>query len=180
MYRYRRRSSFRRPVRAIRYSSENWNDVGSALWSNLQPNSDSSYIGGFQPVVAASNVSGMRKVKNFTIEINPILYNTDLTPLSVPFIWAIIYVPEGQNPSRDFGNDSGGGTLYEPNQNVIMSGTGVTSQSSYRKVSRLARNLNSGDRIYLIFRLFNTLNISSDAQYNFTLGTSINYAICYS
>lgn len=179
MYRSRRRS-YRRPVRAIKYSSETWNDVTTFNWNSLQPDNNYSFIGTGVDFVGASNVSGMRKVKNFTIEINPTLVNANNELVQIPFLWAIVYVPEGQNPSPNFGNNSGGGSLYEPNQNVIMSGTGVTSQSSYRKYTRLARNLNSGDRIYILFRLFDTLNIGANANYKFYMGTSINYAICYS
>lgn len=184
MFGRRYRRSYRRPVRPIKYSAETFNDLSALTWRSLQPETGSyNYIGSFIPIVTASNVSGMRKVKNFTIEINPILTNGS-NAYSIPFAWAIVYVPEGQNPSPEFGNNTGGGSLYEPNQNVIMSGTGVTSQQSYRKFNRLARNLNSGDRIYLLIRLINTAGITlsgdQDDGPTLTIGTNVSYAICYS
>lgn len=185
MYRRRRRyyrTRITRPLKTIRYSSETYNDATSLTWNtDLQPVTGAKeYIGSFVPIVNSINISGMRKVKNFTVEINPVFYdNTNNSLLTLPFIWAIVYVPEGQNPNPKFGNSSGGGSLYEPNQNVIMSGTGSTSQSQYRKFSRLARNLNSGDRIYFLIRIINATNIADDNQSVLNISLNVNYAICY-
>lgn len=184
MYRRRRyrRVRLTRPLKAIRYASETFNDSTALSWAtDLQPREgQTNYIGSYIPIVPAVNIAGIRKVKNFTIEINPVLYhNADAVTVILPFIWALVYVPEGQNPNPNFGNTTGGGSLYEPNQNVIISGTGNTSQAQYRKFTRLARNLNSGDRIFFMIRLINAVNFPEDEDNTLNISLNINYAICY-
>jgi hypothetical protein len=71
----------------------------------------------------------------------------------VPFICALVYVPEGMTPQPlDFSNDPDAtASLYEPNQHVIWSGE---LASEFPVTTRLLvnRTLQSGDRIYLLLR----------------------------
>jgi hypothetical protein len=66
-------------------------------------------------------------------------------------------------------------SVYEPNQNVIMAGilnpAGTLDPVTYR--SRLARNLESGDKIVLFF--YNPAGEPIQVLISFTF----NYAICY-
>lgn len=149
---YRRRTTFVRSKR--KYSWEHYNfaasnaDVAARAAWNAQA-----------LMVAASAVGGMRKCKNFTLSINSSQFNQ-------PIWFALVYVPEGTVPSNlklggvDNPQDNPGNanyitsaTLYEPNQNVILTGIIPSNQTANQiKSTRMARNLNSGDAIFLIWR----------------------------
>ena len=67
-------------------------------------------------------------------------------------------------------------SLYEPNQNVIMSGyitPNYNAMQTFR--TRLARNLNSGDTIQMII----APAAATDAVQQQLIGISLNYAITY-
>lgn len=113
---------------------------------------------------------GTRKVKNFDLQF---MYET----LPFPVAFALVYVPEGQDPSS-LTLSAGGNpaSLYEPNQNVIMSGIlppSATNTIHYR--TRLARNLNSGDTIQIILRSI----AAADGAADFGFYVQLNYAIAY-
>ena len=109
------------------------------------------------PVVPATNVLGNRKVKNFTIRLTA-NGNEDT------IIGALVYIPEGTigSPLLCTGPMQ---SLYEPNQNVICTFiippnvdrnadgdiTQVSAPTQITVNSRLARNLNTGDYIGLMF-----------------------------
>ena len=118
-------------------------------------------------LVAPVTNQGKRKCKNFTLSIST-------KGNSVPLVGVLVYVPEGTNPSTLLiGNASqSGASLYEPNQNVIMQGF-LDDAQVYRFKTRLARNLNSGDTIQLIWKPFNTF--SENCFFSYTL----NYAMSY-
>ena len=126
------------------------------------------------PIVPTSNTFGTRKVKNMTITL-------DNDGFTVPVLWALVYKPDGtdlsnltvdgfdpeaQNPSIP--------EIYRPNQNVIMQGIIDPSNNIPIRIStRLARNLDSGDTIYLILTpYYNDAN--TDNKY--IVGT-VNYSI---
>ena len=127
-------------------------------------------------LVAPVTNQGKRKCKNFTLSIST-------KGNSVPLVGVLVYVPEGTNPSTLLiGNASqSGASLYEPNQNVIMQfvlnpvGTTFAGSDVQRFYSRLARNLDSGDRICLILVPAVAANDSQDINVTGTL----NYAISY-
>lgn len=181
-YGYRRTYS----LKPIKYSSETFSDMSAGEWAKYQPNMETtgnniphSFTGNYANVVSATNSTGMRKVKNFSIEIHPCIYSNEGQSLSIPYCWALVYVPEGQNFTPDFGNTTNGGSLYEPNQNVIISGSGVCGDAGPRRFTRMARNLNSGDRIYLLLAFFVPNNYGGPAPALATMSFTCNYAICY-
>lgn len=90
-------------------------------------------------VIPSVDQQGKRKGKNFTLRMKT-------NPVSSIFR-ALLYVPQGNDPSQIVLQPNG--SMYEPSQNVIMSGiiSASSAQDTFR--SRLARNLNSGDRIVL-------------------------------
>jgi hypothetical protein len=67
-------------------------------------------------------------------------------------------------------------SIFEPNQNVIMSGIlnpqGTSEPVTYK--SRLARNLESGDYISLL-----VMNPIADGAVTVDIAYTLNYAICY-
>jgi hypothetical protein len=89
-----------------------------------------------------------------------------------PALWVIAYVPQGFDTFKIQMGVAGSApvSICEPNRNVIMSGMvtplGTADPVTYR--SRLARNLESGDKILLFF-----YNLADQIAYSF------NDAICY-
>lgn len=162
--RYRRSYRLTRAIKPVKYSNETYTFASSVT---LAPNT--TYPAAFIP---STNIQGTRKLKNFTLSFN--------TTIDTPLLFAIVYVPEGTQPSDlNFGGIAEGdlvpSTLYEPNQNVIMSGTlGGPNYSVGRYKSRLARNLNSGDQIFLVIRsVDNTNSVTGD------LTVLLNFAIAF-
>ena len=115
-------------------------------------------------VVPPALMEGMRKVKNITVNLTP--------ESDDPFIltWALVYVPEGtQAGSLNLTTQTS--TLYEPNQYVMNCGISDPTAGPIRFFTRLARNLNSGDSIYLL--LGNHTSVSP------TVHGTVRYAIAY-
>ena len=138
-------------------------------------------------IVAATDVLGNRKVKNFTIKVTA-NGNDD------QIFGALVYVPEGTNASQ-LGVTGITQSLYEPNQNIICTfiippncsrdNSGViTSQSAPTQIvvsNKLARNLNTGDKIVLLFSTPNGLYAgdgTGEAVPCVVSGT-VNFAIKY-
>lgn len=127
-------------------------------------------------LVAASDNQGMRKAKNFDLSLQT-------NSMGVPVHFALVYVPEGQTPSRMtlpatcVNYESSPSSIYEPNQNVIMSGVmpGSTGNPIHFR-TRLARNLNSGDAIYLCVE---PAFAPSEGQTYGQIDAQLNFAICY-
>lgn len=148
-----------RPYKTVKYSNETVNftsqislDSGSNLSASL---------------ISSTNVQGMRKAKNFTLKM---IYNGPY-----PLLWVLVYVPEGTSVSAlSIGQPGQVASTYEPSQNVIMSGY-LTPNGAQSQVfrTRLARNLNSGDSIQIVF-----CNPYEEIA-NAPIGISLNYAITY-
>ena len=161
----RRRYALTRPVKTAKYSNE--------TFAAIQQVDTTSSADWFVLLSSASPVLGTRKAKNFTLTL--------VTSSPVPFFFALVYVPEGTNPS---GLNAGStveqnvlisASLYEPNQNVIMSGSfGGPNSTVERYKTRLARNLNSGDSIFLVFH-----NLVPGDSASENVAVQCNYAISY-
>ena len=160
---------YTRRIKTVKYSNETTNASG-----------DFTIADGNQqlalPLIAPSNVQGTRKCKNFELSLcGGNWTNTDAD--GIPISWALVYVPEGTQPG-DIRQGALGtpASLYEPAQNVIMSGIWPGNlTSNYKVKTRLARNLNSGDSIFLVFRT--SINQPDGAQKSVVV--NLNYAIAY-
>jgi hypothetical protein len=115
-------------------------------------------------VVAPSATEGMRKVKNVTVNLVP------QNDINFPVFWALVYVPEGTQPGA-LNTSSSISSLYEPNQFVMNCGIVDATAGPIRFFTPLARNLNSGDAIYLLLT-------SSTTETPLLIGTT-RYAIAY-
>lgn len=137
--RYRRSYPITRSLRSSKYSNETYVFNNP---STVYETSTTYRIG----MIPATTIMGTRKCKNFTLTLSTV-------PL-VPFLFALVYVPEGTSPGDiSLPTTNTPVSLYEPNQNVIMSGMfGGPYSNITRFKSRLARNLNSGDNIYFIIK----------------------------
>lgn len=182
-YHRRKRYALSRPVKVTKYSNETFG-------SQFDIDNVSGVIGShgdFQlPIVPdAGGVLGTRKCKNFTLRIGvsptTIVDSTDPNnpiDMTARVAFALVYVPEGTNPSiLAFGAGNNAISLYEPNQNVIMAGI-VDSQQTYSFKTRLARNLNSGDQLFLVFSDLLAVGAVTDSTHT-PVTFSLNYAISF-
>ena len=116
-------------------------------------------------------IGPIMKVKYFRLNV---VFESSVTAL-----WALVYVPDGLPIRLNVAGsqvDSMPGALYEPQQFIIASGV-YTSQGSsgasapLRVWSPLARNLNPGDGVFLVWQ---TLTSASSIPTIIT----INYSSC--
>lgn len=134
-------------------------------------------------IVPATNILGNRKVKNFTLKLTA-NGNDD------QIFGALVYVPEGTMTSPlQVGGASQ--SMYEPNQNVICtfiippnafrdSDSSITQQSAPTQIvvsNRLARNLNTGDCVALVFAAPNGLAATNEEPV--VISGTCNFAIKY-
>ena len=169
----RRRYAITRPVKTAKYSNETFAAANSSSWAQ-----SGLYI---STCIPASQTLGTRKCKNFTLTIVSKASDNDFNK---PIYFALIFVPEGTVPgSLRIGSELTPGqqgqpttltslSYYEPNQNVIMQGF-IDNSQVYRFKTRLARNLNSGDTIAIIWRPF--ADYTDSGLFSYTL----NYAMAY-
>lgn len=89
-------------------------------------------------IVPPSTTEGVRKVGKFTVSLEidvGILY------------WALVYIPEGATTSALFPSST---ELFVPSAYVLSSGVNGSTNGVIRISSRLWKNLNAGDRIFLL------------------------------
>ena len=116
-------------------------------------------------VVAPVASQGMRKVKHLTLS----LASQGSVSTALDIYWALVYCPEGTNPNTiTVASVVGQSTpLYEPNQFVMACGVMDFSAGPQRITCPLSRNLNSGDRVFLIMAnpTANTINLYGVVRY---------------
>lgn len=122
-------------------------------------------------MIASIDNQGMRKAKNFSLKLFMPNMGTGETPQPGGLVWALVFVPQGTTVQDLHLGNTASASIYEPNQNVIMSGVACSNQLVNAK-TRLARNMNAGDAIYLVFQSYDNNN-------NYSVGAVLNYAIAY-
>lgn len=173
--RYRRRySRAARPLKTVKYSNETFNSGGGVQYYYTGQGNQSQVS---TTLIDSIDSQGMRKVKNISLNV--------MTDCKVPIVWALVYVPQGGTPGAlTLGAPNNAASLYEPNQNVIMSGTCIINSAQQTWRTRLARNLNSGDMIVFVFKQIVLLeegdqNGTIANPLHYTIYCSANYAITY-
>lgn len=152
-----------RLVRRTKYSYETFNIIDT----NVIPAHTYSPTAGVA-IVNQANELGMRKAKNFNISLVNIW--------NIPLQYALVYVHQGTIPSQlNTGTIDNAASIYEPNQNVILSGLALPGVL-VNKSTRLARNLSSGDQIYLVSR---PIYQSGDEAIQGGIYATINYSITF-
>ena len=158
---YKKVYGSRRPLKTVKYSNETSNITSSfSITQGGQLNA---------PLISSSSIQGIRKAKNFSLKV--------LYAGSAPLMFVLVYVPQGQDVKAiTRGTYTAPASLYEPNQNVIMSGYIVPNNSQAQTFrTRLARNLNSGDSIQIAICCAGANDTVTDAN----IGISLNYAITF-
>lgn len=110
-----------KPYKVVKYSNETTNFA-----ANL-PATPTTPLSSVAVMIAPLAAQGMRKAKNFTLQI--------FTTSNLPIIFALVYVPQGTEPSKlTFGSPETPVSLYEPNQNVFMTGRVInySAQQTWR------------------------------------------------
>lgn len=160
---FRRRYARPRISRKNKYNinTTSFETIPASGWS-LKPDSTIYYVN--KTIVSASTVGGTRKVKRFVL-------NMALPPTSnLLFWWALVYVPEGTEPSKPSLTGEG----YQPSQFVIAQGM-LASSSPVRINSPMSRNLNQNDQVMLVI----WHDFGSGGATEVGLGAFIQYALCY-
>lgn len=176
-YRRRHRYTVARPLKTTKYSNETY--ASSVLLTSSNPGQHGIASLSIIPDVIGG-VLGTRKCKNFTLRIyaheTTSLLSGNSTHLRSSVAFALVFIPEGTEASViQFGSDSAK-SLYEPNQNVILSGL-LDSSQVYTFKTRLARNLNAGDKIALV--CYDLYVPQEGATTTTLLAFSCNYAISF-
>lgn len=159
--RYRRTGRYSRRLKTVKYSNETMcasKDVNGYTKMTL---------------IAATTIQGMRKCKNFELKIN--VDPNAAEPSNNAIIYALVYVPENTQAGQLFLGDTDASNLYQPSQNIIMSGYAKPGNSIVNiNRTRLARNLNQGDSIQLVL-----LPVQSMVDGIYAVSVTLNYAITY-
>ena len=141
-------------------SANTWPVVEAA--NETQQNSSQYAVSIVPPVLE----QGMRKVKHLTITMANNTGSSDGPPL----FYAIVFVPQGYNPQAITVPANGyAANNYQANQFIMSSGVLDFSAGPTRIRSRLSRNLNSGDSIYLILATNQSAASSYIAQVTYAI-----------
>jgi len=162
---YRQRRRFRRKNK---YNLEqNPGRIPNSAWNQgiLDEQFNSNV---FTEVVPSTNIEGVRKVKNLSVMLSTLPAETT-AQFNASIYWALVYVPEGLAPN--FLHDVG--DLYQPSQWVLNTGIVNTVQNRTRIYTPLSKNLNKGDRIFLV------LGSSTNPTDLPTISYLVRYAICF-
>jgi len=170
--RYTRSGRYTRRVKTVKYSNETYNYAGQYTVNSAQQKNYWS-----ETLISAIDQQGVRKCKNFELSLTGTPWIQDGTAAHAPMFFALVYVPQGTDPSQiTIGNPDACASLYEPNQNVIMCGVWPSDLTApFVKKTRLARNLNSGDRIVLVM----SVPPFGEGAYVKNIAVTLNYAISF-
>lgn len=97
------------------------------------------------PIVPPSTIEGVRQVARMTVTLTGYQSTDGSDPSNI--YWALVYIPEGAVTSALFPNNT---TLFQPSNYVLASGIADSSAGPIRISSRLRKNLNANDQIYLL------------------------------
>lgn len=162
---YRTRRAYRPIASKTKYSQEtNAFSIASSAFDEHNSLQQTAYA-----IVPDTSIQGMRKVKHIQLSLTVGANTDNISPL----YWAIVYVPEGFNLTSGGATSPNwlqtGGSMYEPNQYIMNCGIVDPSAGPIRFNSPLARNLNSGDKIYLVVGASSAYSLSGVVKYAITM-----------
>lgn len=131
MARYRRKAYYRKR----KYNIEN-----RPLYYQTPQAQENNYYQNQLQIVPPSATEGVRQVARMTVTLTGGTENSSVW-------WALVYIPEGAITSALFPNET---TLFNPSNYVLASGIADSSAGPIRISSRLKKNLNANDQIYLL------------------------------
>jgi len=151
------RRRFRRYYRRGKYQIET-KPIGFTAPTTLE----NGFYQHSEVVVPPTTQEGVRQVARMTITL------TGSPDTSGSVVWALVYLPEGTQPTTSLFPTST--TLYEPSSYVLASGISDSTAGPIRISSRIRKNLNAGDRIFLL-----TAATGSGSRYIGLLRYAIKY-----
>lgn len=129
------------------------------------------------PVVKATDTQGVRKVKHLMVTLT--LATTGDTSLSdYPVLWALVYWPSPNQAQTSPSYPVMSQSIWEPNQHVINCGINDPSAGPIRISTPLARNLASGDSIWLVYRIIGGNTLKSNNVVG-NINGLVRYAITF-
>lgn len=179
----RRRVRYVRTARRSKYQMTTVNLAPTFQRATNQENPEATSTFGSIVICPQSNVAGVRKFKNLSLDITTMPDNPNV------YFYCILYIPEGTSVGNIGVNNTVPGdvdvyntfTEMIPSSQWVIANGSFSARSPARIRSRLARNLNNGDSIYLIIgsRVYGADDgAPGDAQPWLTQITG-NYAIRY-
>lgn len=135
MARYRRKAYYRKR----KYNIEN-----RPLTFQSPIAAENGYFQNQIQIVPPTTTEGVRQVARMTVTLtSQMQQGTE----SAPLFWALVYIPEGATTTGLFPNST---TLFQPSNYVLSSGIADSAAGPIRISSRLKKNLNASDQIYLL------------------------------
>lgn len=151
--------------RRRRYSRRKYNIENRPLSFSAPNTQENGYYQNQVEIVPATTIEGVRQVARMTITL------TEYADTNYPVFWALVYIPEGVTTTSLFPSTT---ELFRPSNYVLATGVNDATAGPIRISSRLRKNLNAGDRIFL-------LTAVSKQATNESVGFIglVRYAICY-
>lgn len=132
MARYYRRRFYR--------AKKKYNIENRIIRDVVPSNPQNGYYQNQIQVVPPSTTEGVRKVTRFNITVTA---DSALGPI----YWALVYIPEGAVTSSLFPTYN---QLFNPSNYVLASGVSDSTAGPIRIGSRIQKNLNANDQVYLL------------------------------
>lgn len=172
--RYRRYNRYNRTYIPRRISNKYSNETKSC--SYVISNNQQIGIEGWIQITSETNIQGVRKAKNFTLTVTTTPFTQNGSTIESVHYFALVFVPEGLGAGHlNIQNTAENHSYYEPNQNVILAGV-IDPRKVYVFKTRLARNLNSGDRIYYLWKQAGDGSVNPIHN---IISFTINYALSF-
>lgn len=149
MARYRKRIIYR--------TKRKYNVENRPVYVQFPSTQENGFYQAQTVIVPPSTIEGVRQVARLTVTVT----------VNASLFWALVYIPEGVTTTSLFPNTD---TLFEPSNYVLNSGLVDADAGPTRISTRLRKNLNAGDRIYLL---------TASRSNNNAFQGLVRYAICY-
>lgn len=147
------------------YNKKKYNIENRPVQFTAPSTAENSFYQNSIQIVPPSTVEGVRQVARMTITLTN---STDRpTENQGTLFWAIVYIPEGVSTTALFPTST---VLFQPSNYVLASGVSDGNAGPIRISSRLRKNLNAGDQIFLL---------TATGQASSTWVGLIRYAICF-
>ena len=147
------------------YKKRKYNIENRAISFRTPTTTENGYYQNSVQIVPATATEGVRQVTRFTISLTN---KADGNYQMYSIFWALVYIPEGAVTSALFPGN--GSSLFQPSNYVLASGVNDPNAGPIRISTKIRKNLNANDQIYLI-----TASGNADADF---IGL-VRYAISY-
>lgn len=128
--------------RKFNYRKRKYNIENRPVEFTTPQNPENGFYQNQIQIVPPTATEGVRQVARMTVTLTC----TGDDPFSNIY-WALVYIPEGAVTSSLFPNAT---TLFQPSNYVLASGIADPTAGPIRISSRLRKNLNASDQIYLL------------------------------